>query len=150
MNASLAQEAFNQLFSDANSQSVFKGKCLSVEKEQVFDSAIKVRFHEWPIVARDSIVLPEELMQLLERNVLGILQNAEKLRKSGWKCRHGVLLHGAPGTGKTLVVRYLAQACKDYTIVLLTEATAWSDSRVLRGCAVACTPSIVVIEDVDF
>src|SRR5262249_37399633 len=62
----LAQEALSQLLSEANAASVFKGKCLSLEKEQVFDPGIRVRFHEWTTVARDSIVLPEELMQILE------------------------------------------------------------------------------------
>ena len=144
----LAQEAFNQLLSDANSRSVFKGKCLSLEMEQVFDPGIKVRFHEWPPVSRDSIVLPEELMQVLERNVLGILQNAEKLRQSGWGSRHGVLLHGPPGTGKTLVVRYLAQACKDHTVVLLTGKQLGA-IRESFEVARLLAPSIVVIEDVD-
>ena len=145
---SLAQEAFNRLLSEAKNESVFKGKYLSLEKEQVFDAGIKVRFHEWPTVSRDSIVLPEELMRVLERNVLGILQNADKLRQSGWGTRHGVLFHGAPGTGKTLVVRYLAQACKDHTIVLLTgkQLGAIRESfEVARMLA----PSIVVVEDVD-
>jgi ATPase family associated with various cellular activities (AAA) len=144
----LAQEACNQLLSEANSQSVFKGKCLSLEKEQLFDPGIRVRFHDWSKVTRDSIVLPENLMQVLERNVLGILKNAEKLRQSGWGSRHGVLLHGAPGTGKTLVVRYLAQACTDHTVILLSGkqlGTIRESFEVARLLA----PSIVVVEDVD-
>jgi hypothetical protein len=79
---------------------------------------IKVRFHEWPTVSRAAIVLPEELVRVLERNGLGILQNAEKLRQSGWASRHDVLFYAPPGTGKTLVVRYLAEACNDHTVIL--------------------------------
>ena len=145
---SLAQDAFNKLLSEAHSQSTFKGKCFSLEKDQGFDQSIKVRFHEWPPVSRDSIVLPEEIMRVLERNVLGILQNAEKLRQSGWGSRHGVLFHGAPGTGKTLVVRYLAQACKDHTVVLLTGKQLGA-IRESFEVARLLAPSIVVIEDVD-
>src|SRR5262249_21449230 len=145
---SIAQEAFNQLLSAAKSQSIFKGKCLSLEKEQVFDPGIKVRFHEWPTVPRDSIVLPEALMRVLERNVLGILQNADKLRQSGWGTRHGVLFHGAPGTGKTLAVRYLAQACQQHTIILVTGKQL-SAIRESFEVARLLAPSIVVVEDVD-
>jgi ATP-dependent 26S proteasome regulatory subunit len=144
----LAQVAFSQLLSEANNGSVFKGKCLSLGKEHVFDPGIRVRFHEWTTVSRDSIVLPEELMQVLERNVLGILHHAEKLRQSGWASRHGVLFHGPPGTGKTLVVRYLAQACKDHTVILLTGrqlGTIRESFEIARLLA----PSIVVVEDVD-
>ncbi len=144
----LAQEALSQLLADANSQNVFKGQCLSLEKEQVFDPGIKVRFHAWTAVARDSIVLPEELMRVLERNVLGILQNAEKLRQSGWASRHGVLFHGPPGTGKTLVVRYLAQACKEHTVILVTGKQMGA-IRESFEIARLLAPSIVVIEDVD-
>jgi hypothetical protein len=144
----LAQEAFRQLFSEANSQSAFKGKCLSLEKEQVFDPGVRVRFHEWPKISRDAIVLPEELMCVLERNVLGNLQNAEKLRQSGWASRHGVLFHGPPGTGKTLVVRYLAQACKDHTVILLSGKQLGA-IRESFDTARLLAPSILVIEDVD-
>lgn len=144
----LAQAAFNQLLSEAQSQSVFKGKCLSLEKEQVFDRGIRVRFHEWEAVSRDSIVLPNEFMTVLERNVLGILENAEKLKKSGWPSRHGVLFHGPPGTGKTLAVRYLAQACKDHTVILLTGKQLGAIRESLE-IARLLAPSIVVVEDVD-
>jgi ATP-dependent 26S proteasome regulatory subunit len=137
-----------QLLSEGNSESVFRGKCLSLEKERMWDSGITVRFHEWIPVSRDSIVLPEELMRVVERNVLGILQNADKLRQSGWASRHGVLFHGAPGTGKTLVVRYLAQACKDYTVVLLSGKQLGA-IRESFEVARLLAPSIVVIEDVD-
>src|ERR1043165_618643 len=144
----LAQDAFNQLLADARNQSVFKGKCLSLEKERLFDAEIQVRFHTWTTVPRDSIVLPEDLMRVIERNVLGILHNAEKLRQSGWSSRHGVLFHGAPGTGKTLVVRYLAQACKDHTVILLSGRQLGA-IRASMEVARLLAPSIVVVEDVD-
>jgi AAA+ superfamily predicted ATPase len=144
----LAQEALSQLLTEANNRSVYKGKCLSLEKERVLDPAIRVRFHAWTLVSRESIVLPEQLMDVIERNVLGILQNSEKLRQAGWASRHGVLFHGAPGTGKTLVVRYLAQACKDHTVILLTGRQLGA-IRESFEIARLLAPSIVVVEDVD-
>ncbi|HWY85143.1 MAG TPA: ATP-binding protein [Gemmataceae bacterium] len=147
-NHQLAQSAFNQLIGEAKSCSVFKGKCLTLEKEHPFYEGIRVHFHSWAPVERDSIVLPETLMRVLERNVLGNLLHAEKLRQSGWASRHGVLFHGPPGTGKTLVVRYLAQACKDYTVILLTGKQL---GTIRESCEIArlLAPSIVVVEDVD-
>ena len=57
---------------------------------------------------------------MVERNVLGLLEHAATLRKAGRGTRHGVLFHGPPGVGKTLVTKYLARACPDYTVILLT------------------------------
>jgi hypothetical protein len=143
-----AQAAFSELLAEANRRSVFKGKCLSLQKERESLEAFQVRFHEWPPVARDTIVLPEAVMQVVERNVLGILQHGEKLRQSGWSNRHGVLFHGPPGTGKTLVVRYLAQASKNHTVVLLSGKQL---GAIRESCEIArlLAPSIVVVEDVD-
>ena len=145
----VAQDALRQLLDESKSQCVFKGKCLSVQLAmELGKTGNSIRFHEWTPVARDSIVLPEELMLVLERNVLGILRNAEKLRESGWRSRHGLLLHGPPGTGKTLVVRYLAQACKDHTIIQLTGRQLGT-IRESFELARLLAPSVVVIEDVD-
>jgi ATP-dependent 26S proteasome regulatory subunit len=80
--------------------------------------------------------------------VIGLLAHAGTLRKAGRSTRHGVLFHGPPGVGKTLVTKYLAGACPDYTVILLTGRQL----RLVReSCLLArlLQPALVVIEDVD-
>ena len=57
--------------------------------------------------------LSEAQMRPLREAVLLPLLYPDAFRALGVRAPKGVLLHGAPGTGKTLAVRALASACKD-------------------------------------
>lgn len=144
----IARDAMAQLLDEAKRNSVFLGKNISLERNAYLGEEFQVRFHSWPAVTREEIILPDSIMRVLERNVLGMLEHADKLRRSGWSNRHGILLHGPPGVGKTLAIRYLAQACKNHTVIMMSgkQITTIRESfDVARKLA----PSIVVIEDVD-
>src|SRR5258707_11952457 len=95
------------------------------------------------------MVLPEDLIRVVERNVLGMLRHAATLRAAGRSLRRGLLFHGPPGTGKTMVIRYLAEACAGHTVILLTGAS--QEGLIREACQLArlLAPSIVVLEDVD-
>src|SRR5690606_9582869 len=107
-----------------------------------------LQFHALEPVDRDAIILPEEVLTTLERNVLGFFRHAGILREAGQPTRHGVLLHGAPGTGKTLVTRYLAHAASPATVILLT-GKQYAFLRPALNLARLLAPSLVVLEDVD-
>jgi hypothetical protein len=126
---------------------VYKGRTIFLEEDQQ-SGQMHVRFHKMPATTRESLVLPDALMTVVERNVLGMIKHADTLRKSGRATRHGVLLHGPPGTGKTLLLRYLAGRCVGHTVILLTGRQA---DLVRQSCQVArmLAPSLVVLEDVD-
>jgi hypothetical protein len=147
-----ATAALDHLLVETGRRNVYRGAVLSVEHPSGTtpgqDPDYAIRFHDMPPVARDQIVLPADVMAVVERNVIGLLAHAETLRKAGRSTRHGVLLHGPPGTGKTLVTRYLARACPDYTVVLLTGRQL---NLVRESCHLAklLAPSVVVLEDVD-
>src|SRR5439155_24806995 len=111
-----AQSALDEILRLSRERSVYKGTILSLDRFDRKDEDFAVRFHELPAVERDAIVLPERVLEVVERNVLGFLAYAQELRNSGQSTRHGVLLHGPPGTGKTLVTRYLALSAKGYTV----------------------------------
>jgi ATP-dependent 26S proteasome regulatory subunit len=144
----IAQAALNHLLDEARRRNIYKGKTVSLESEQEWRREVVIRFHELPRTSRESIVLPEKVLEVIERNVFGLLKHGEVLRRAGRGTRHGLLFHGPPGTGKTLVARYLAQACPKHTIILLTGRQL---GLIRESCRLAklLAPSMVILEDVD-
>jgi AAA+ superfamily predicted ATPase len=147
-----AQSCLDRVLAEAKRRNVFRGQVLVVENAGAVgpngEPDFQIKFHELPKVTRDQIVLPEDVLKVVERNVIGLLAHAEALRKAGRSTRHGVLFHGPPGVGKTLVTKYLARACPDYTVILLTGRQL----RLVReSCILArlLQPALIVIEDVD-
>lgn len=143
-----ARTTLSALLEEAHREDVYRGKFLTVEQSGTWDEGILIRFQEVRSTRREDIVLPAELIQVVERNVFGMLRHAEVLRGAGRSLRRGLLFHGPPGTGKTLMVRYLAQACENHTVILLTGE---QQGLIREVCQLArmLAPSIVVLEDVD-
>jgi hypothetical protein len=147
-----ADVSLAELLNLGSAKSVYRGQVLSLEQPLPEDVSegdpFVVRFSDMTPVPRERIVLPEDVMRVIERNVLGMLKHREVLRATGRSTRHGLLFHGPPGVGKTLVTKYLARAAEGYTVILLT-------GRHLRFIRESCrlarllAPSMVVMEDVD-
>jgi ATP-dependent 26S proteasome regulatory subunit len=70
------------------------------------------------------------------------------LLAGGQHLKRGVLLHGAPGTGKTHTVRYLLGQLTGVTVVVLSGGAL---HMIAEACSVArmLQPSLIVVEDVD-
>ena len=87
-------------------------------------------------------------MKRIERQTLGFARHSAKLLEMGRHLKRGLLLHGAPGTGKTLTAMYLASHMKERTILMLTGRGL---GLIERSCAMAraLQPAIVILEDVD-
>lgn len=105
-------------------------------------------FVDRPEVARDQVVLPADLLDGIERQVIGVARHAARLVASGQHLRRGVLLYGVPGTGKTHTVRYLLGRLPGVTTVLLSGGAL---GMISQACSVAraLQPSVIVVEDVD-
>ena len=142
-----ARETLTALLEEARRESAYKGRTLTLEAGSLREG-ITIRFQPMRPTKREQMVLPEELIQVVERNVLGMLKHAEALKEAGRSVRRGLLFHGPPGTGKTLMVRYLAGACPDHTIIVLSGP---QQGLVREACHAArlLAPSIVIMEDVD-
>ena len=112
------------------------------------DGGALLSFHTRPQVAREQVILPSEVLDGIERQVLGVARHAGRLLASGQHLKRGVLLHGAPGTGKTHTIRYLLGQLSGVTVMLLSGKAL---RRIAEACSVARTlqPSVIVVEDVD-
>ena len=94
------------------------------------------------------MVLPRDLLDGIERQVVGIARHATALRASGQHLKRGVLLHGPPGTGKTHTVRYLLSQLPGVTAIVLSGGSL---PAIGEACSIAraLQPSVVVVENVD-
>jgi hypothetical protein len=125
---------------------VFRSKVISLHQTEM--GGVSVRFHAVPHVARESVILPPGTLERLERQAIGIAEQAERLRAAGRHLKRGVLLHGPPGTGKTLSVSYLLGAMPGRTTVLLTGRGLGLIEDAL-AIARDLAPATVVFEDID-
>ena len=131
------------------SRNVFRGHVIEFGGEVFgYDRDALLSFQPRPHVAREQVILPPDVLDSIERQVLGVARHAPRLLASGQHLKRGVLLHGAPGTGKTHTIRYLLGQMPGVTVVLLSGRAL---GAIAQACSVARTlqPSAVVVEDVD-
>jgi hypothetical protein len=99
----------------------------------------------------DDLVLDEQVNSLLRHDFETFFEREAWFRQHRLPFRRGYLLHGAPGNGKTSVVRAMmgSRGLNAYTLRLSSERT---DDRDLEGVfaqAADAAPSILLFEDLD-
>lgn len=147
--AALVQQCFGELEEAVQAARTYRGKILSLDADSDYRGRSRgITVHRLPPVARDEVILPEQTLRLLDRNVLTFVNTRDQLRRLGQSTRKGILLYGPPGTGKTHTIRYLATHLSGHTTLIITAeqigllGAYMSLARLLQ-------PSMVVIEDVD-
>jgi len=148
------QHAVDEIRRLAIERNVFRGHVLAFGAD-VFGGHPFSRFRkpllsflDRPNVGRDQVILPPDVLGGIERQVLGVARHAGQLLASGQHLKRGILLHGAPGTGKTHTVRYLLSELDGVTVLILSGGAL---RMIGEACSIARTlrPSLIVVEDVD-
>jgi cell division protease FtsH len=124
----------------------FRGQVLSLERDCT--GAVTIGFNALPQVSREKIILPEKLLERIERHTISFSEHAERLKAAGRHLKRGILLYGPPGTGKTYSAMYLASRMPGRTVFLMTGAGVGSIETVC-GMARILQPATVILEDVD-
>lgn len=145
-----AEAVLREIRALANERSVFRGQVISFGPDMLGPGAgsTPLSFLPRAAVRRDELVLPDALIADIERQVIGVAAHSRRLLASGQQLKRGVLLYGAPGTGKTHTVRYLIGLLPWMTVLTISGRAL---GRIREACSMARTlqPSVVVVEDVD-
>ena len=127
-------------------KNVYRGATLEMSQEPY--GPLQVEIRKLPEIPRERVVLPEGVLERIERHTLDFSRHSKKLLQAGRHLKRGLLLHGPPGTGKTLTIMYLAGRLQGRTALLVTGQGQGLLKRVC-SMARALQPSMVVLEDVD-
>ena len=128
---------------------VYRGQVISLSPCQLgMGPQTLVAFHSLPTVTRDAVVLPDVLLDRIERHTIVFAEHAPALLAAGRSLKRGLLLYGPPGTGKTLTLMYLIGQMPGRTVLLTTGFGMGLLAPVVQ-MARTLAPAMVVLEDVD-
>lgn len=144
-----AQEFLATLTARMRELNVYKGHVISLSPGMMgMGPQTLVAFHTLPNVGRRDVVLPDGLLERIERQTIRFSEQADLLKAAGRSLKRGILLHGPPGVGKTLTLMYLIGQMPERT-VLLTTGRGMGLLQTVAQMARALEPAMIVMEDVD-
>jgi SpoVK/Ycf46/Vps4 family AAA+-type ATPase len=99
----------------------------------------------------DDIILKDEIKRRIKSGTIDMLNNVELYKKNNVAIKRGILMEGAPGTGKTLVAKALCNQI-DSTFIWVTadDVLFPSDISFIYDMARELSPTIVLFEDIDY
>jgi GTP cyclohydrolase II len=145
----LAREFFQRLEEAVKKAQSYRGKVLSLDKSDSYGGeGVGIKVHHLAPVNREDVILPEDTLTLVERNVLQFAAQRSRLSQLRQSTKKGILLHGPPGNGKTYTIRYLIGALKEHTTLLITGAQVGQLNEYM-ALARLLQPALMVFEDID-
>ena len=102
------------------------------------------------IYSWDDIVLPNKIIKEIKTNVDNLFNNIDKYKNLGVKFKRGIILQGAPGTGKTMIGKILCHTAK-CSFIWVTPRFLTRSDHVAQVCTLAraLSPTILFLEDID-
>jgi hypothetical protein len=109
--------------------------------------------HEWESVDEDEYLFSDDLVSRVHQNTSGFLASAKTQALGAWGIapRRGVLLHGRPGNGKTILSRIAAKRAiaAGINVVFLTVGALARGAGDNLRVAASRAPVLIVIDDID-
>jgi DNA polymerase III delta prime subunit len=128
---------------------VYRGHVISLSPGQFGPGPqTLIAFHTLPHTTREDVILPDGLLERIERQTIVFAEQAERLLAAGQSLKRGLLLYGPPGVGKTLTVQYLTGRMPGRTVIL-TTGLGLGFLKPAAQLARSLSPSMLVLEDVD-
>lgn len=97
-------------------------------------------------------IMDERLKEELQKNVINLFTKADEFRNYGLGVKRSVILCGPPGTGKSMIERWLASQTRGKVTTLWVTSKAINgaeDVRSLFEMARKLSPAMIVMEDLD-
>src|SRR5436309_5663098 len=144
-----SQNLFRELELLVSQARTYRGRIISLEGHiDPMGGGSMVKVHRLAQINRDSVILPDKTLEVLDHNVAAFMKAKEQLKALQFQTRKGILFYGPPGTGKTYTIHYLASQLKNHTTLLVTAEQVGLLGEYFR-LARFLQPSMMVIEDVD-
>lgn len=140
----LANQVVRDLVETITKRNIYKNQRILLMGQEVC-------FVNDPPLAFDGIVLPEHILKTLKENTIGLIEASDKFRQLGFKIKRGVLLEGAPGTGKTACFKALSSCGIGRFTSLFVSSRRYEEDFITYLFQVArdLAPCIVFLEDLD-
>lgn len=147
------REVFAAIKAQLKEHSIYKGKAIRVKFPEDGDFTADIEntapvFMDLNGVSDRDLILNSAVQFALESNVWTLVENTELCRKARIPLRHGMLLAGPYGTGKTLTAKVTAAKCVQHgwTFVYLENV-----KDIAHGLRVAemFAPAVLFAEDID-
>ena len=142
------------------------GDARSMYGYQFTEELVEAFFHRGPLKGRffdldynfiekdesvgDLIAWDGDVKEELKRNVIDFYKAMPKLQALGMNSSRGIILAGPPGTGKTMIGKWLAASTGMTSILVSAEMIRNRGSiKSVYARARKLSPSLIIVEDID-
>ncbi|MBF0595223.1 MAG: ATP-binding protein [Candidatus Omnitrophica bacterium] len=99
--------------------------------------------------SRQDIVLPEGMEERIFADINGVLKASPALAKYGLNSKKGFIFAGAPGNGKTLLLKIIANTVDATCILVPFDVERSIDVSRVFSLARLLAPTVIIFEDID-
>ena len=127
----------------ADQNNFYKGKKIDAD----------CRFLDLKNASWEDVILNENQKRVIQENITGLFSHNEVYKEFGIPIKRGIILHGPPGTGKTMCCKALAGQSQGYSVLYVLPRDfnpQLGGVARIANMAQDLAPCLLIIEDIDF